>query len=133
MTDIRRISNIRDFDRMYPTCIRTNIRQITATPQPNPAHDHSPHGQGGKATAQIATLIATAHNAHGHNPPGHAHARTSKALKAGNFRSSARKVVRVRPQRQLLGCQYPTTNLFWWKFCEIKLALKNGVKVPISL
>lgn len=23
------------------------------------------------------------------------------------------------------GCQYPTTNLFWWKFCEIKLALRE--------
>lgn len=22
-------------------------------------------------------------------------------------------------------CQYPTTNLFWWKFCEIKLALRE--------
>ncbi|KAJ1253533.1 hypothetical protein BS78_K242300 [Paspalum vaginatum] len=23
------------------------------------------------------------------------------------------------------GCQYPTANLFWWKFCEIKLALRE--------
>jgi hypothetical protein len=23
------------------------------------------------------------------------------------------------------GCQYPTTNLFWWKLCEIKLALRE--------
>lgn len=23
------------------------------------------------------------------------------------------------------GCQYPTTNLFWWKFCEINLALRE--------
>lgn len=23
------------------------------------------------------------------------------------------------------GCQYPTTNLFWWKFSEIKLALRE--------
>jgi hypothetical protein len=82
MTDIRRISNIRDFDRMYPTFIRTNIRQITGMPQPNPAHGHSPHSQGGKATAHMATLMATTHNAHGYSPPGHAHARTSKA---GNF------------------------------------------------
>jgi hypothetical protein len=22
------------------------------------------------------------------------------------------------------GCQYPTTNLFWWKFCEIKLEIR---------
>lgn len=23
------------------------------------------------------------------------------------------------------GCQYPTANLFWWKFCEIKLTLEE--------
>jgi hypothetical protein len=109
MTDIRRISNIRDFDRMYLTCIRTNIRQIIATPQPNLAHGHSPHGQGGKATTHIATLIATGPQRTWPQPTW-PRSRTSKALKAGNFRSSAHKAVRVRPQRHVARTNKPRTR-----------------------
>jgi hypothetical protein len=56
MIDIRRISNIRDFDRMYPTFIQTNIRQITAyapakpSPRPQPTW---PRQQGNMPTAHM--------------------------------------------------------------------------------
>ena len=74
---------------MYPTFIRTNIRQITATPQPNPAHGHSPHGQGGKATAHIASLIATGPQRTWPQPTW-PHSRTHK---------QSRQLQHVRPQR----------------------------------
>jgi hypothetical protein len=108
MTDIRRISNIRDFDRMYPTCIRTNIRQITATLQPNPAHGHSPHGQGGKATAHIASLIATGPQRTWPQPTwphSRTHKQSTESRQLQVFRSSA-----VRPQRHAARTHKPRTR-----------------------
>jgi hypothetical protein len=83
MIDIRRISNIRDFNRMYPKFIRTNIRQITAYAQPNPAHGHSPHGQDSKATCQQPTCMVTLmanYSPQGHNPSGVSHSPQATAV-----------------------------------------------------